>query len=196
MRMCSLAMRLFVLGLCTACTPAEPIDASAIAAVTELLSEEHVLRHVRWNGRDHVFVDYPMTLDGQTERDVAIAERDWLGQVRLRGITVAEEEGGLPEVSLVGTVNADRDQAEELVVQIRWRIYNYDVAGALYETRVFDQLPPDGGPPVLLRGPSERIGTGCDCDRRDEPHEVYRFKTLAAIRSELARAGFVQGAAQ
>ncbi len=189
-------MCLVVLGLCTACNRAVPIDASAIAAVTELLPEEHSLRHVRWNGRDHVFVDYPMSLDGRTERVVDIADRDWLGGVRLLRVTVAEEEGGPPEIALIGTVNADRDPAEELAVQIRWPFYNYFVAGALYETRVFDQIPPDGGPPVLLRGPSERIGTGCDCERRDEPDEVYRFKTLAAIRSELARAGFVQGDVQ
>lgn len=196
MRLGPISGYLLLLGLFAGCAPDAPIDAHMLAAVTERRANEHVLRRVQWNGREQLFVDYPETAEDYQSRTLALAEYDMLGGVHLQPVTFAEEEGGLPEFALIGTANADGDPAQELVVQLRWQIRHYDVVGTLYEIRVFDQLSPDGGSPVLLREPSEQLGTGCDCDRRDEPDETYAFRTLTDIRGELARLGFAQSDAK
>lgn len=170
----------------------DPALDTAIARVVPAGTEPSAVHRLNteWNGQPVVFVDYPVqqTVQGETETDVALKAfvRDGKGY-RAVDIDAFEEEGGTAEIRAIAFANADHDKARELIVVAAWPVQHYDVEGTLYEVRIFDDL---GAGVHKLAAVSKRFDSGCDCNRRDDKPETYRYKTIAAIRKELTRMGY------
>jgi hypothetical protein len=106
-------------------------------------------------------------------------------------IGLIEHDGAEPEIQSVFFANADTMPGPELVVMATWRIYNYFVGGVIYGTHVYALRPgADGRRFVYLEDVSEKVSGTCDCDRRDEPDEMSRFKTAAEVRAGLRALGY------
>ncbi len=138
--------------------------------------------NTRWNGQAVVFVDYPVGNDRVLKAFVPEGQG-----YRTVDIDTFEEEGGTAEISAIAFANADQDAAQELIVLGAWPVQHYDVEGTLYEVRIFDDLTADAQPLATV---SQHFGEGCDCSRRDDKPETYRYKTMAAVRKELSRMGY------
>jgi hypothetical protein len=144
----------------------------------------------QWNGQPVVFVDYPVQqkVQGEAETDVMLkAFIPSAGGYKAVDIGMFEEEGGTAEVRAVAFANADRDKARELVVLVAWPVQHYDVEGTYYQVRIYDDLGAGAHPLTAL---NTHFGEGCDCNRRDDKPDRFRYKTIAAIRKELVRMGY------
>lgn len=141
-----------------------------------------------WNGLSTLFVDYE-TQEADPERPLVALQRQPTGGYRTIEVTLGEQEGGTPDVLALGFANADRDPDKELIVILAWPVRHYDVMGTLYEVRLLD-APKPGQTQLTLLPVSGKFGLGCDCDRRDDKPERYRFKTIAAVKAELKRLGY------
>lgn len=131
-----------------------------------------------WNGVPTIFVDYltvPETVS--PERPLIALQPTPDGAYRKLLVTVGESEGGEPDIEAIGFANADRDPAKELVVILAWNEPHYGACGPLYEVRIFDDPKPSKASlrPLPV---SKHFGLGC---------EHFRFKTVAAVKRELAR---------
>ncbi|MBW8883017.1 MAG: hypothetical protein JF615_16825 [Asticcacaulis sp.] len=144
-------------------------------------SEVHRLQ-TAWNGQAIVFIDYPV----ENDRVLKAFVPDGHGY-RTVDIDTFEEEGGTAEITAIAFANADHDKAQELIVLAAWPVQHYDVEGTLYEVRAFDDLTAGAHPLAAI---SKHFDGGCDCNRRDDKPETYRYKTIAAIRKELTRMGY------
>jgi hypothetical protein len=63
------------------------------------------------------------------------------------------------------------------------------VSGTLCEVRIFDAPKPDHLALNLLKI-SDHFGFECDCEWRDGRRRHFRFKTIAAVKTELKRLGY------
>lgn len=183
--LCALAL-MFGAGGTAAKTPVTD-DPALDAAISRVLpagvdpSDVHRLK-TAWNSQATVFVDYP----DQNDRVLKAFVPEGHGY-RIVDIDTFEEEGGTAEISAIAFANADHDKAQELIVLAAWPVQHYDVEGTLYEVRAFDDLKAGAH---SLPAVSKHFDGGCDCNRRDEKPETYRYKTIAAIRKELSRMGY------
>jgi hypothetical protein len=176
----------------------ESAQAFALRAAGAPAGDDTHVTSATWNGQAFAFVDYmvtgPIPGSSDTEQDrkiVALAKMPD-GSYRRMDVTTGEEEGGPATVEAIGFANADRDPAQELVVLLSWPVQHADVDGTLYEVRIFDDVGA-APPPQLsyLKSVSEHFGKdSCDCDRGDGKPEHYRFRTMAAIKRELAKMKF------
>ncbi len=182
-----LAMIALLCGGQAFAVPADP----ALARSLGLQPDSTGQTSAPWNSRQTDFLDYLSGAQGEEERQVIAVQRAPDGTLRRIAVTTGEQEGGIPEVLAIGFANADRDPARELIVILAWHIQHYDVAGTLYDVRLFDDAKPGQTALTPLTTVAKRFGSyGCDCNRRDEPSETYAFKTIAAVKAELKRAGF------
>lgn len=175
-----------VVGALAAAAGPPPIPVAEARTVAGAGSASKVLE-TSWNGRPVAFIDWQVGADTEGVREVAVVWRAASGRFACAAVTTGEQEGGVPELAALGFANADQDAASELIVILKWPVNHYDVGGSLYEVRLFDDLR---GSPARLRPLtrlSRRFGSGCDCDWRDGTRKRYRFKTIAAVRAELAR---------
>jgi hypothetical protein len=103
-----------------------------------------------------------------------------------------EEEGDQPKIESVFFANADKDAARELVVICSWRQQHYDVSGTLYGTYVFDDFSTQAAPEKmkLLKGISEKVSGGCDCQYKDGTRGTKKYETAAEVRAGLKKMGF------
>lgn len=157
--------------------------------------DEVEVRKLDWNGQPVALIDYvEHTLAddrepaGDTLSDVVIkvlVARN--GVYQAADLDTLEEEGGIPHISAVALANADGDKAKELLVLVTWPVRHANVSGTLYEVRVFDDLAAGARPLTAI---NEHFGGGCDCWHDDGAATDYRFKTVAAIESELASMGY------
>jgi len=141
-----------------------------------------------WNGAPSLFVDY-QTSGEDPERPLVALQRQASGAYRAIQVTVGEQEGGTPDIVALGLANADRDPAKELIVILAWPQSHYDVNGTFYEVRIFDD-PKPGQASLRLLKISRKFGSACDCTWRDGTSKRFRFKTIAAVKAELARLGY------
>jgi hypothetical protein len=141
----------------------------------------------QWNSVPARFLDYLEGPEGEEERQVvAILPGD-----RRVAVTTGEQEGGAPSLAAIGFANADSDPTKELIVILRWDIRHYDVEGAMYDIRILD----DPKPGATALAPVEKAQAlfesyACDCNRRDEPPDRAKVKTIAAVKQVLKRAGY------
>ena len=172
----------------------------AKAFAARALHLENVDFHVtasRWNGEEVIFVDYEHETGGEdgggpmTDREV-VALISGPGAVwRQVQVTTGEWEGGPASVTAIGFANADHDKAQELIVMLTWPVQHYDVRGTSYEVRLLDDAEPGQTSLTYLKGASRLFAkNACDCWRRDEPAEHFGFKTIAAVKRGLKRAGY------
>lgn len=155
---------------------------------------DHVnVLETRWNGRTVVLADYSREradTPGETEREVVALWRTPTGHEQV-SVTTGDPEGGEPTVAAIGFANADRDPADEMIVILTYAIRHYDVSGTLYDIRILDDARPGQTRLTRLEAISPRFEMNtCDCERRDEPPERFAFKTIGAVKAELARLGF------
>jgi hypothetical protein len=142
-----------------------------------------------WNGEKVVFVsqlvgdpEYPeLELSVTTDRNqVDVA----------RKISVFPHEGGIPELVAIGFANADADKSKELIVIVSWSVRHYDVSGTMYEVQIYDDWSDSPSALQILDRVSQRFGLGCECWRRGEADEKYRYQTVSAVKKELNRLGY------
>jgi hypothetical protein len=102
-----------------------------------------------------------------------------------------EHDGGDPEIRSVFLANADGNPGPELVVIVGRDLYNYFVAGTLYDTYVYARPSAAAADSFVHLGEvSGKVSGGCECDRRDAAHETSRFKTAAEVKAGLRRLGY------
>jgi len=197
-RLCLIPALLLLIGAAPSGIERAPGEGAVRFAARVLDQTEDMLQIVDtvWNGTPTVFADYPSArinergLRVETRELVALVRRSD-GTWRRVTVTSAEEEGGIAEIAAIAFANADRDADRELIVLLKWPQVHYDYGGAFYEVRLFDTPRPPQSGLTYLAEPSRLFGgLGCDCDFRDGRRERYRFKTIAAIRRELARHGY------
>jgi hypothetical protein len=153
-------------------------------------SDEHVTS-ATWNGRAAVFVDFVRGAGDDQERPLMALLQTPGGAWRRIGVTVGEEEGGVPDIAAIGFANADRDPAQELIVILAWPQQHAAVSGTLYEVRLFDDPKPgDRTLKALKTLESHFTAHACDCTWDDGRTEHFRFKTVAAVKAELKALGF------
>jgi hypothetical protein len=170
--------------------PGETPDHFA-ARVLSAHEDDVTITDAHWNGRHYLFVYLdrdPDNEDGETQLIALEEQQD--GAYRRIDVTTGEQEGGKPDLEAIGFANADKDARQELIVIFRWDVHHYDVAGDLFEVRLFDD--PVSGQPRLapLTAISRHFDGGCECDHRDGPATHFRFKTIAAVKRELKRLGY------
>jgi hypothetical protein len=149
-----------------------------------------------WNGVPTLFVDYPVDKGGEMDRPLAALMRQADGRYRLVQVTVGEEEGDTATFEGLGFADADHSGTKSLIAILSWSQRHGDlVNGTLYEVRIF--APPRPGQTALTPSKvSSHFGDGCECEHndggpKDKPYEThFRFKTVAAVKSELKRMGF------
>src|SRR5690348_10249213 len=151
-------------------------------------AEPHVTA-ANWNGVPTLFVDY-QTSGEYPERPVVALQRQPSGGYRAFQVTLGEQEGGTPDLVALGFAHADHSSpAKDLIVILAWNVKHAGVSGTLYEVRIF--TPPQPGQKALaLLKVSEKFGSECDCTWDDGTSKTFRFKTIAAVKTELKRLGY------
>lgn len=142
---------------------------------------------VSWSGLQTLFVDY-QTAEDYPERPLVALQRLADNRYRAIQVTTGEQEGDTPDIAL-GLANADHDPAKELIVILSWAQMHYDVEGTLYEVRIFDGPKPGQKALTQLKA-SRKFDATCDCHWRDGTTKHFRFKTIAAVKTELKRLGY------
>lgn len=142
---------------------------------------------VTWNRLQTLFVDY-QTTEEYPERPLVALQQQPDGYRTIQ-VTLGEHEGGTPEITALGLVNADHDPAKELTVILAWPVSHYDVSGTLYEVRIFD-APKPGQKALTQLKVSQKFDATCDCGWRDGTTKRFRFKTIRAVKAELKRLGY------
>jgi hypothetical protein len=177
--------------------PGEGAQAFAQRVLKGTLEPEDILE-TRWNGESVIFASRVVTQAPpenpklQEEDRILVALRAMPdGTTQKIDVTTGEEEGGTAQIKAIGFANADKDPAQELIVVLGWDVQHADVAGTLYEVRIFDDIQsPAQTRLTYLKTVSEHFNTDtCDCSRDDGKPEHFRFKTIAAIKAELKRMG-------
>jgi hypothetical protein len=153
-------------------------------------NDDHAIE-ATWNGQRCIFVDYVRSgKGGDDERNVALLYPIAPQHYREIDVTVGEQEGGVPDIAAIGFAKG-RDAREKLIVLLSWNQQHYDVSGTLYEVRLFDAPKPNEPVLAYLAPLSHHFDSHtCDCDWRNGRSDRYPFKTIAAIKKELARIGF------
>jgi hypothetical protein len=178
--------------------PSEQLEAFARrVAVPPASRAESLVTPVTWNGRSFLFVDYSISRPipgggGQEEdRELVALEKMSGGGYRKRKVTTGEEEGGTAKIEAIAFANADKDPAKELIVLLSWPVQHADVSGTLYEVRIFDDVSPDTAQITSLKSLSAHFNRhSCECERDGEKPEHADFKSVVAIKRELAKMGF------
>jgi len=149
-----------------------------------------------WNGVPTLFVDYQTGTGEGTNRhlDALIHQPD--GQYRQVHVTIAEEEGAPAALDAIGFADADRSGTKALVTIFSWDQNHHSlVSGTLYEVRLF-AAPRAGQTDLIPMKISAHFDGGCECWHDDggpqqRPYRThYRFKVIAAVKSELKRMGY------
>ncbi|MDB5734067.1 MAG: hypothetical protein JWP16_2086 [Alphaproteobacteria bacterium] len=171
-------------------------DFARRVAVPPASRESSLVTPVTWNGQPFLFVDYSIVQpipggEQEEDRELVALEKMPGGGYRQRKVTTGEEEGGTAKIEAIAFANADKDPAKELIVLLSWPVQHADVSGTLYEVRIFDDVPPDAAQVTYLKSLSAHFNRhSCECDRDGEKPEHADFKTVAAIKRELAKMGF------
>jgi hypothetical protein len=154
-----------------------------------------------WNGKPSILAFYnetyklPIDKDPDQQEYVRI-----LGYVYIHSkdsaydryfIDTIDTEGGDPKIETVFFANADKDKQKELLIIASWEQIHAAVNGTLYNTRVFDNIGnTKNGKLIKMDKISEKVDGGCDCTWEDGTTKVVKFKTAAAIKSELKKLGY------
>jgi hypothetical protein len=178
--------------------PAEHLeDFARRVAVPPASRADSIVTPVTWNGRPFLFVDYsisrpiPKSSEQEEDRELVALEKMPDGAYRKRAVTTGEEEGGTAKIEAIAFANADKDAPKELIALLSWPVQHLDVSGTLYEVRLFDDVQPDAAQITYLKSLSAHFNRhSCECDRDGEKPEHAEFKTVAAIKRELAKMGF------
>ena len=188
----------FVLITASGLASADTLDFSRNAGENDLAFAARVLQFstdadphtiaTTWNGISTLFVDYTTT-DNYPERPLVALQQQPNGRYRAIRVTLGEQEGGTPDIVAIGFARASRSPTKDLVVILAWTQRHYDFGGTLYEVRIFDTPKPDQTALTLLKI-SEHFGSECDCGWRDGTTKHFRFKTIAAVKTELKRLGY------
>jgi hypothetical protein len=155
--------------------------------------DTHILT-TKWNGRPYVFVDFPVarnisqSTETEGDRDLIALAQMPDGSLKRVFVTTAEEEGGEGSIAAIGFGHPGQGP-DDLIVLISWPVQHADVAGTLYEVRLFGD--PGAKLPATLSA-LEKLGKhfdhdNCDCGRTGEKPEHFPFKTMAAIKAELKK---------
>lgn len=165
-------------------------DESAYAFASRVLDEPSGLDVVEseWNGQAVLFASY--YADGALALDTIRTAPN--GTTLRTEVTRVTPQGGPPFIDAIAFANADEDAQRELVIIQSWPQYHLDVSGTLYSVRFFDDPGLGTDPPTELSDLSRHFDlNNCDCTFGDGRAETYPFKTVEAVRAELARLGFV-----
>lgn len=170
-------------------TPASIETPDELAARVLGVAHEEDDRHVQtlqWNGRPWVVVDQ---LNGENRAVVALLiEAD--GSVDRINVATGEPEGDAASLTAIGTANADRDPAEELVAIFTWRVEHEGVSGTLYDVQILDHTVGSQTLTSMDQINARFDENACDCSGSDLPAQTFAFKTMDAVKAELARLGF------
>lgn len=106
-------------------------------------------------------------------------------------IDTIDSDGGDPVIESVFPANADQDKAKELIIIASWQQQHYDVSGTLYGTFVYDNLLTNAGQQLnFIKGLSEKLSGGCECDYRDGKSSRAKFKKAGEVRNALKNMGY------
>lgn len=164
-------------------------DAAGVPADVRGRDDALIYDETDWNGARIVFVSYPTATGAQL---TGLQIREDGGFDRFQVATV-EEEGGAPVIDSITRVNADTDPGKELAVIVYWEQRHYDVSGRLYAVMIYDDLDhAKDGALTDLQAVSDKLDSGCECDRREGRDTKARYKTGDDVKKALARMGFPQ----
>lgn len=96
-------------------------------------------------------------------------------------------EGDEPEFPLIFTVNADQDEAQELVVVPRWHILHrgMGIDANFYQPLVFDNvIDPNTKEIVRMEAIIAALGEGYD-GRMEQGNETYAYKDRASLQRKI-----------
>ena len=143
----------------------------------------------KWNGRPYLFVDFPACRKDEDDRDLVALAQMPDRSLRRIFVTTGEEEGGEATIAAVGFGAPAGASSDDLIVLLSWPVQHADVAGTLYEVRLFAD-PGTAAPENLtsLDALAKHFDhDNCDCGRDTGKREYFPFKTMAAIKAELKK---------